>query len=347
VSLSSGTTSTDDSAGAGRPVRIAVDAMGGDNAPGAEVEGAIAAVREAAGSLEIVLVGQTEVLEAQLARQGVGDLPLTVAHADEIITMHESPADAVRRKRGSSIVIAAGLHKSGAVDGLVSAGNTGAVVASTLLGLGMLPNVRRPAIASFFPALGEPAVVLDVGASVDCRPSDLLEFAVMGSAYVQDVLERERPRVALMNVGEEPSKGNEVTQAAYRLISDSPLNFVGNVEGRDLMTGAADVVVCDGFVGNVMLKVIESVLYVLPRFTGGDEKSMGLDGIRKQFDYEEYGGAPLLGVNGVVIIAHGGSSGKAIKNAALMAQRFVQKNLGGTIVERLREVAISNGNERA
>ncbi len=346
MSLSSGTTSTEGCAKAGRPVRIAVDAMGGENAPGAEVEGAITAVRGAAGSLEVVLVGQTDVLEAELARQGVGGLPVSIVHADEIITMHESPADAVRRKRGSSIVVAAGLHKSGAVDGLVSAGNTGAVVASSLLGLGMLPNVRRPAIASFFPALGEPAVVLDVGASVDCRPSDLLEFAVMGSAYVQDVLERERPRVALMNVGEEPSKGNEVTQAAYKLIDGSPLNFIGNVEGRDLMTGAADVVVCDGFVGNVMLKVIESVLYVLPRFfTGSDAKKIDMDGIRKQFDYEEYGGAPLLGVNGVVIIAHGGSSGKAIKNAVLMAARFVEKNLGGTIVEQLREVAISDGSE--
>ena len=345
MSLSSGTTSTEGSAKVGRPVRIAIEAMGGENAPGAEVEGAVAAVRQAGGSLEIVLVGQRKVLEEALARQGAGELPISVAHADEVITMHESPADAVRRKRGSSIVVAAGLHKSGAVDGLVSAGNTGAVVASTLLGLGMLPNVRRPAIASFFPALGEPAVVLDVGASVDCRPSDLLEFAVMGSAYVQVVLERERPRVALMNVGEEPSKGNEVTQAAYKLIDGSPLNFVGNIEGRDLMTGVADVVVCDGFVGNVMLKVIESVLYVLPRFTGDDEKSMGMDGIRKQFDSEEYGGAPLLGVNGVVIIAHGGSKGKAIKNAALMAARFVEKNLGGTIVERLREAAIGNGSK--
>ncbi len=346
MSSSSGTTSTDGRAKAGRPVRIAVEAMGGENAPGAEVEGAIEAVREADGSLEIVLVGRTDLLEMELARHGVGGLPISIAHADEVITMHESPADAVRRKRGSSIVVAVGLQKSGAVDGLVSAGNTGAVVASSLLGLGMLPNVRRPAIASFFPALGEPAIVLDVGASVDCRASDLVEFAIMGDAYASDVVGRERPRVALMNVGEEPSKGNELTQAAYRLLEAGPLNFIGNVEGRDLMTGAADVVVCDGFVGNVMLKVIESVLYVLPRFhSGGEGDGAELDGIRKKFDYEEYGGAPLLGVNGVVIIAHGGSSAKAIKNAAHMAARFVDKDLGGTIVERLREVATSNGSE--
>jgi len=343
VSPSSRTTSAEGRAGAGRPVRIAIEAMGGENAPGAEVEGAVTAVREADGSLEIVLVGRADALEAELARQGAGELPITIAHADEVITMHESPADAVRRKRGSSIVVAAGLHKSGAVDGLVSAGNTGAVVASSLLGLGMLPGVRRPAIASFFPALGEPAVVLDVGASVDCRPSDLVEFATMGEAYVRDVLGRGQPRVALMNVGEEPSKGNELTQEAYRLLSVGPLNFVGNVEGRDLMTGAADVVVCDGFVGNVMLKIIESVLTVLPRFFAGSGGGIDLEGIRKQFDYEEYGGAPLLGVNGVVIIAHGGSTGKAIKNAALMAARFVDKDLGGTIVERLREAAMSDG----
>ena len=343
MSPSSRTTSAEGRAGAGRPVRIAIEAMGGENAPGAEVEGAVTAVREADGSLEIVLVGRADALEAELARQGAGELPITIAHADEVITMHESPADAVRRKRGSSIVVAAGLHKSGAVDGLVSAGNTGAVVASSLLGLGMLPGVRRPAIASFFPALGEPAVVLDVGASVDCRPSDLVEFATMGEAYVRDVLGRGQPRVALMNVGEEPSKGNELTQEAYRLLSVGPLNFVGNVEGRDLMTGAADVVVCDGFVGNVMLKIIESVLTVLPRFFAGSGGGIDLEGIRKQFDYEEYGGAPLLGVNGVVIIAHGGSTGKAIKNAALMAARFVDKDLGGTIVERLREAAMSDG----
>ncbi len=343
MSWSPGTISTSGGSGAGRPVRIAIDAMGGENAPGAEVEGALEAVRESDGSLEIILVGREDVLGTELARHGAGELPVTIAPADEVITMHESPADAVRRKRGASIVVAAGLLRSGAVDGLVSAGNTGAVVASTLLGLGMLPGVRRPAIASFFPSLGDPVIVLDVGASVDCRASDLYEFAVMGSAYVRDVLGRPDPGVALLNVGEEPSKGNELTQAAHQLLRKGPFRFVGNIEGRDIVKAEADVVVCDGFVGNIILKLMESVVHVLPGFLKDSAGSVDLDGIRKQFDYEEYGGAPLLGINGVAIIAHGGSSAKAIKNAALVAARFVDTNFGGTVVERLREVEVSDG----
>lgn len=320
-------------------VRIAVDAMGGEGAPQVEIEGALDAVKESEGRIEVVLVGRRDALEAELSKHDLSGLPVTTVHADEAITMGESPATAVRRKRRASIVVAADLHKRGEVDGLVSAGNTGAVVASALFGLGMLPNARRPAIASLFPTAAEPAVVLDVGASVDSRPDDLLEFAAMGDVYAHHVLARDNPRVALMNIGEEPTKGSELTQEAYGLLSGSPLNFIGNVEGRSFLGGAADVVVTDGFVGNVMLKLVEGVLDVLNKIFRESGSHAGLNVLARQLDYAEYGGAPLLGVAGVVIIAHGSSSPKAIKNAVKVAARFVDIGLAGKMIDRLREVA--------
>lgn len=320
-------------------VRIAVDAMGGEGAPQTEVEGALDAVKESGGRIEVVLVGRQEALDAELSKHDLSGLPVTTIHADETIAMGESPATAVRRKRKASIVVAAGLHKRGEVDGMVSAGNTGAVVASSLFGLGMLPNARRPAIASLFPTAGDPAVLIDVGASVDSRPDDLLEFAAMGDVYAHHVLARENPRVALMNIGEERTKGSELTQEAYRLLSESRLNFIGNVEGRSFLGGAADVVVTDGFVGNVMLKMVEGVLDILKKFLQEPGAETGLGALAQQLDYAEYGGAPLLGVAGVVIIAHGSSSPKAIKNAVKVAARFVDIGLEGKLVDRLREVA--------
>jgi glycerol-3-phosphate acyltransferase PlsX len=326
-----------------RPVRIAVDAMGGDNAPGVEVEGAVQAAAEAEGAIEIVLVGRSDVVEPALSGLGRPDLPVSIVHADEAIAMGESPASAVRKKRGASIVVATRLHKSGEVDGIVSAGNTGAVVASTLFGLGMLPNVRRPAIASLFPTVREPAVVLDVGASVDSKPSDLFEFAMMGDVFAHYVLGRREPRVALMNIGEESSKGSELTQQAYKLLSECPLNFIGNVEGRSFLRGKADVVVCDGFVGNVMLKLTEGVLDILTNALSGDGQREAMASLARQLDYAEYGGAPLLGINGVVIIAHGSSSPKAIKNAIRVAARFVNTDLRGKIVQKLKGVIAGSG----
>lgn len=328
-----------------RPIRIVVDAMGGDNAPGVEVRGAIAAAREANGKTEVVLVGRRALLEAEITKCDTTGLPISIVDATDVITMHDTPAEAVRRKRGSSLVVATALHKKGDVDGLVSAGNTGAMVAASLLGLGMLQGVRRPAIASLYPTLKNPAIVLDVGASVDCRPSDLMEFAVMGVAYVRHVLGRDDPKVALVNVGEEPSKGNELTRAAHKLLTESDLTFIGNIEGRSILTGAADVIVCDGFVGNVILKLTEGLVHALPKFLSqaGSDASGGFEGLRRRFDYAEYGGAPLLGVNGAVIIAHGASSEKAIKNAVKVAARFVDADVGGVIVNRLREVVSSNG----
>lgn len=319
--------------------------MGGDNAPGVEVRGAVAAAREANGETEVVLVGRRALLEAEMTKCDATGLPISIVDATDVITMHDTPADAVRRKRGSSLVVATALHKNGDVDGLVSAGNTGAMVAASLLGLGMLQGVRRPAIASLYPTLKNPAIVLDVGASVDCRPSDLLEFAVMGVAYVRHVLGRDDPKVALVNVGEEPSKGNELTRVAHKLLTASDLTFIGNIEGRSILTGEADVIVCDGFVGNVILKLTEGLVHALPKFlshAGGDAAG-GFEGLRSRFDYAEYGGAPLLGVNGAVIIAHGASSEKAIKNAVKVAARFVEADVDGMIVNRLREVVSSDG----
>ena len=317
--------------------------MGSENAPGVEVEGGLAAVRESDGAVEVVLVGKEDLVREELAGHDHEGLPVSVVNADEIIAMTDSPAAAVRRKRGASIVVATELHKRGEVDGLVSAGNTGAVVASTLLGLGMLPNVRRPAIASVFPTIREPAVVLDVGASIDSRPSDLLEFAAMGEVLAQCLFDRERPRVALMNIGEEPTKGSQLTQETYALLAGSVLNFVGNVEGRSVFQGAADVVVCDGFVGNIMLKLAEGMRDMLWSALGGSSAAESLSAFASQFDYAEYGGAPLLGVAGVVVIAHGSSSPKAIKNAVKVAARFVDTDMDARIVSRLREVGGVDG----
>ncbi len=327
-----------------RPVRIAVDAMGGEGAPAIEVEGALAAVRESEGAVEAVLVGREAHITSELDQHGDWKgIGISIVNAAEAITMDESPASAIRRKRDSSIVVATDLQKRGEVDGLVSAGNTGAVVAASLLGLGMLTSVRRPALASPFPTLKEPALLLDVGASVDSRPSDLLEFAMMGAAFAEYVLRREDPRVALMNIGEESTKGSELTQKAHVLLTQTPLNFIGNVEGRSFLQGDADVVVCDGFVGNVILKMAEGLIGLVTTALKAEDDPGALMSLRRQLDYAEHGGAPLLGVDGVVIIAHGSSSAKAIKNAVKQASRFVDTDVDARIVERLREVGSKNG----
>jgi len=323
----------------GRPIRVAIDAMGGEKAPGVEVEGGLAAARELGGAVEVVFVGRKDDVEAELSRHDHAGLSVRVVHAAEAIEMGEAPAAAIRRKRGASIVVAMELQKNDEVDAVISAGNTGAVAASALLGLKMLPSVRRPAIASFFPTVGEPVVVLDVGASIDSRPSDLVEFAAMGEVLASCVLEHESPRVGLLNIGEEATKGSALTQEAHALLSASSLNFVGNIEGKGLFRREADVVVCDGFVGNVVLKLVEGMKDMLMSALGG--AGGGAGSLLSQFDYAEYGGAPLLGVDGVVIIAHGSSSPKAIKNAVKVAARFVDTDLDAHIADRVREVAVS------
>jgi phosphate acyltransferase len=336
-----------------RGPRIGVDAMGGDFAPRAEVDGAIQALREEPGAFEVVLVGDKTAIEADLARYpGWESLPIRLVHAPERIEMGEAAAMAARRKKNSSLVVATRLHKEGEIDALVSAGNTGAVVATSLFNLGRLEGVDRPAIAALFPVPNTQAgsVVLDVGANSDCKPIHLLQFAIMGTLFARHVLGVKHPRVGLLNIGEEPTKGNELTQEAYQLLSatSEDIDFLGNVEGRDIFRGAADVVVCDGFTGNVVLKTAESVTGLLITWLKRELKSDLLSMIgglitkpafrrlRTRLDYAEYGGAPLLGVNGVVIIAHGSSSSMAITNAIRTAAVAVTHQVNAHIRQELK-----------
>jgi glycerol-3-phosphate acyltransferase PlsX len=325
-------------------MKIALDAMGGDKAPVGIVDGAFEAAREASGRFGVVLVGKRDVVETYAAGRGLAAANVEIVDAPEVIEMSDSPATAIRRKRASSIGVAMGLHREGAVDGVVSAGNTGAVVASSLLTLGRLPGIERPAIAIYMPTKNGGTILLDGGANADCDPHNLLQFAFMGSVYAERFLGKDAPRVALLSIGEERSKGNELTRGAFELLEKSGLNFAGNVEGRDVFAGKADVVVTDGFVGNVVLKFTESVFYYindLIRDGVGRNAAAKVGALlmrpvfrrmKRTLDYAEYGGMPLLGVDGVVIISHGKSSSRAIKNAILAAARFA----GGGVNERIR-----------
>jgi len=322
---------------------IAVDAMGGDNAPKAEVEGAIRAARSL--GIKIVLVGKQDVLERELAlHEGAAELPIEIQHASEQVTMEDSAAKAVRTKRDSSIRVAARLVRDGIAQGVVSAGNTGAAMATVKMVTGMLPGVDRPALASAFPTLkGTPVVVVDVGANVDCSPQMLAQFAVMGDIYSRVIFHTARPRVGLLSIGEEEHKGNDLTRAATPLLKSLPIQFIGNVEGRDIYTGETDVIVCDGFIGNVALKVSEGLVDMIyqmlrqsleatiTRKIGYVLARTAFQDFKKRVDYSEYGGAPLLGVRGVCIITHGRSNANAIKNAIRVAAEFAD----GRINERI------------
>jgi glycerol-3-phosphate acyltransferase PlsX len=311
---------------------IALDAMGGDHAPTETVKGALLAVREA--DVDVALVGQPDVLQAELARHAQGNPPssVQVIPASEVVGMHEPPAQAVRQKRHSSINEAVRLVKEGKASAVVSAGNTGAVVASTLLLLGRLRGIERPALSAYFPSGKYGVLALDVGANADCKPSYLVQFASMGSIYMERVYGVKRPRVALLSIGEEEGKGNALTREVYDRLRRSPLNFVGNVEGKEIMNGAVEVVVSDGFTGNVAVKITEGMAEFMFRelrqaVRGRLRYRLGallmmdaLRGMRRRLDYAEYGGVPLLGVNGVVIICHGRSHAQAIKNAIRVAK---------------------------
>ncbi len=333
-------------------VTIAVDAMGGDSAPKIEIEGAIQAAR--CLGAKVLLVGRREVLEPEVKRQDGAGLPIEIVHASEQVTMQDGAAQAVRHKRDSSIRVAARLVRDGVAQGLVSAGNTGAVMATVKTVQGMVPGVDRPALASVFPTLkGSPVVLMDVGANVDCSPKMLAQFAVMGEIYSRLILRTTDPRVGLLSIGEEEHKGNDLTRNATPLLKTLPLNFIGNVEGRDLYTGKTDVIICDGFIGNVALKVSEGMVevikqmlkesleatitrkigYVLSRDAYAD--------FRKRVDYSEYGGAPLLGVRGVCIICHGRSNANAIKNAIRVAAEFADARINSQIETELKRWAAS------
>jgi len=321
--------------------RIAVDAMGGDAPPEANVLGAIQAAREL--GIASVLVGREEQLRPLLEREQAASLPIEIRHADEVIGMHESPSIALRRKKGSSLRVAAGLVKAGEAAGLVSAGNTGAVMATAMLTWGTIPGVDRPALAAVVPNPKGNSVILDVGANVDCKVHHLLQFAIMGSIFAHKILGVGEPRVGLLNIGEEESKGDLAAKQAHKLLKDSPLNFLGNVEGQDVFNGRADVVVCDGFLGNVVLKVSEGLAETIEHILRTElSRSVrtrlgyalarpALKAFRKHVDYAEYGGAPLLGVRGTCIICHGRSSAKAIRNAIRVAHSAAQGRINQII----------------
>jgi phosphate acyltransferase len=315
-------------------VRVALDALGTDSAPGPEVEGALAALEADHRELTLVLVGDEDQIRAELARHG-GRVPtdrLEVIHAPDRILPSESPATAVRRRRDSSIVRGIDLQKSGAVDAFVSAGSTGAVMAGSLIKLRPLAGVDRPAIGTMLPTSKGATLMLDAGANVDCKPRHLHQFALLGQIYAQDSMGVENPRVALLNIGEEAEKGDELALESYELLSrESRLNFIGNVEGRDIIGGRCDVLVCDGFIGNVLLKFYESVAEFIVSLLHDEMERSGteldLHGTFRVLDYAEYGGAPLLGVNGITIICHGSSPPKAIQNAIGVAVRAVDSRM--------------------
>lgn len=330
---------------------IAVDAMGGDHAPKSEVEGAIQAAAEL--QAKVILVGPEEVIRRELAAHPEAEgLPIAIRHASDVITMDDEAARAARSKKDSSVHVALRMVLHGEAHGMVSAGNTGAVMATAKMIHGMVRGVKRPALASAFPTFtGNPVVVLDVGANVDCTPDMLAQFAVMGEIYSRVIFHANRPRVGLLSIGEEEHKGNELTRAATPLLKALPLNFVGNVEGRDLFAGTVDVIVCDGFIGNVALKVSEGLVEMIKnmlreslaatvtRKLGALLSREAFTDFRKRVDYSEYGGAPLLGVKGVTIICHGRSNANAIKNAIRVAAEFAQGGTNEKIEEELARTA--------
>ena len=326
-------------------MRIALDAMGSDRAPAVEVEGAVGALLDRDDDVRVVLVGDTARVEAELAR--FPDAPrdrLEIHHASEVIEMGEAPATAIRRKRDSSIVVGVNLLKAGAVDAFISAGSTGAVMGASLITLRTIPGVDRPPVGARIPTNAGTCLALDVGANVDCKPHQLVQFAQLGSVYAEDMLGIENPRVGLLNIGTEPEKGNEVVIEAYGLLEKTPrLNFIGNVEGREIVSGKCDVLVADGFVGNVMLKFYESVAGLITGMLKREltEAGVQLDLARifRSLDYAGIGGAPLLGVNGVVIICHGGSPPLAIRNAIDVAAQSVQRRMVEHMAARLARPA--------
>jgi glycerol-3-phosphate acyltransferase PlsX len=327
-------------------MKIVVDAMGGDFAPDAVIKGAVAAVEEY--GWEVILVGDEQRLKTILVKAKYHGDRISVQHAGEVIEMHESPAASVRKKRDSSIVVGINMVNEGRADAFFSAGNTGAVVCAATLGLGLLPGVERPGIAIITPTLKGISLVVDVGANIDAKPVHLLQYGIMGTAYLQNIFGVVNPSVGLLNVGEEETKGTDFVKETYELLSKSRLNFIGNVEGKALFSGKCDVVVCDGFVGNVALKVTEGTAEAIQVFLKRHLLRTSLAGkigilllkgtfekFKKELDYSEYGGAPLLGVNGSVIIGHGRSNAKAIKNAIRVAGEEVERQVNQKIIEAL------------
>lgn len=336
-------------------MRIALDANGTDHAPIPEIEGALEALSRGGEALSIVLVGDAEVLGSALKGRGP-EVPwgrIEIVHAPDRISPGESPATAVRRRPESSIVVGTRLQKEGSVDAFVSAGSTGAVMAASLIFLRPLPGVDRPAIGTILPTTAGVTLMLDAGANVDCKPRHLLQFAHLGRIYAQDLMGIQTPRIGLLNIGEEPEKGDELSVETHALLAGSPgLHFVGNIEGREIIRGGCDVLVCDGFVGNVLLKFYESVAGFMAKLVAKELERTGtqldLNRAFRVLDYSEYGGAPLLGVNGMTVICHGASPPKAIANAIAVAARAVESGMVRHVARELErplvDLPLSDGN---
>ncbi len=319
-------------------MRIALDAMGGDYAPATTIEGAVEAVNES-DSLSVILVGDKTELTSELRKKNYPTPQISIKHASQTVDMDESPLMALRRKKDSSVRVAVDLVKSGDADAMVSAGNSGVVMATALYVLGKLRGVDRPAIATVMPTLKGRFILIDAGANVDCKPIHLLQFAIMGEAYARNIFDINNPRIGLLGIGEEAAKGNELTKEAFKLLENSNINFIGNIEGKDVFTGEADVAVCDGFVGNIALKISEGLAETTAKMLKREISSStsgrigylffknALRNFRKKTDYSEYGGAPLLGISKPCIISHGRSSAKAIKNAIKVAGACYEKGV--------------------
>jgi glycerol-3-phosphate acyltransferase PlsX len=333
-------------------IKIAVDAMGSDQAPAVEIDGAVQAAAQY--GVSIALVGQEDRIHELLQKHDVAGLPIEVVHASEVITMEDSAATAARRKKDSSIRVAARLVRDSGVSGIVSAGNTGAVMATVKMVLGTLPVVDRPALSTVLPTQkGKPAILLDVGANVDCKPHHLEQFAIMGDIYSHAIFGIRRPRVGLLSIGEEDSKGNELTKEAFKSLKRAPINFIGNVEGRDIFKGDVDVIVCDGFTGNVALKLSEGLIETFTAMLGQELKKTlsakvgyifaqkAFGEFRRRLDYSEYGGAPLLGIKGITIVCHGRSNANAIKNAIRVANEFCKHNVNSEIEAEFTKLGIT------
>jgi glycerol-3-phosphate acyltransferase PlsX len=325
--------------------KIVIDAMGGDKGPVPLIEGSLLAVEEF-GS-DIILVGEEHLLTSELKAHTNGHHPFEIRQASQVIEMNEAPAAAFRKKKLASIRVATEMVQAGEADAVISAGHTGATLMAATLILRTLPGLDRPAIATLLPTMRGHSIVIDVGANVDCKPLHLYQFGIMGSVYAKYILQRDQPRVGMLSIGEEDNKGNEITKEAFQMLRRSSLNFVGNVEAKAVYRGCADVIVCDGFIGNIALKISESFAEMIEAalkgaFTRNTRSKMGylllkpsLALLKQKMDYAEYGGAPLLGVNGTCIIAHGASSAKAIKNAIGLAERLLTQQVNTHIQEDL------------
>lgn len=336
-------------------MKIVIDGMGGDNAPVEIVKGAV----EAAAFIEheIIIVGQEEKIKTELSKYKYNEEQIRVEHASELISNEDAPVKAVRTKQDSSMVKGMNMLKNGDADLFISAGNTGAIMAGGLFILGRIQGIDRPAIASTYPILGQGvSLLVDSGANSECKPNNLLEFAAMGSIYMEKVLNIKNPTVGLVNIGTEETKGTTVLKATHEMLSKSSLNFIGNIEAREVPKGACDVVVCDGFVGNVILKLTEGLAWnifklIKSKFTSGMIPQIGalllkskLKELKAEFDYSEYGGAPILGIKGAVVKMHGSSNANAVKNTILKGIPYVENNVVQTIqnsVLELEEIIIS------